>query len=195
MTCRLWKNRQFRPDAWRYIEEGEDIPPSGRVILPLDWWRSQRAVCDAAATMTGVRLSAADGLSLEQEEVDRLALVALEFPIWTDGRAYSAAAVLRERHGFRGTLRACGDILADQIQFMERCGFDEFEIEDCTAVRALETARLPRQRRFYQSGAGDEPAGQFTWRRVPALAKGAANRQGGDGDANSHSPILTAHWG
>ena len=61
--------------------------------------------------------------------LDRLALVALVFPTFRDGRAYSQARLLRERHGFRGELRATGQVLRDQFMFLVRAGFDAFEVK------------------------------------------------------------------
>ena len=59
-----------------------------------------------------------------------VALVAVEFPKYVDGRGYSTARILRERYGFDGELRAVGNVLRDQLQYMERCGFDAFELEE-----------------------------------------------------------------
>ena len=73
--------------------------------------------------------------------LDRLALVALEFPSFKDGRAYSQARVLREQYGFHGELRATGNVLRDQLPFMVRCGFDSFESEQKGFADALATAR------------------------------------------------------
>ena len=60
-------------------------------------------------------------------DLPRLELVALEFPKFSDGRALSQARLLRERYGYRGEIRAMGDVLRDQLFFMTRCGFDAFE--------------------------------------------------------------------
>jgi uncharacterized protein (DUF934 family) len=99
--------------------------------------------------------------------IDRLALIALVFPKFKDGRAYSQARLLRERHGFRGELRAAGDVLRDQFQFLLRAGFDAFEVKKPAdaAVFAQAAARfsvfyqpstdgrLPALRRRLQGGA------------------------------------------
>ena len=63
-------------------------------------------------------------------DLDRLALIALDFPVFRDGRAYSHARLLRERFGFDGEIRATGNVLRDQFLFMHRCGFDAFVIAD-----------------------------------------------------------------
>src|SRR6516225_6529999 len=90
--------------------------------------------------------------------VDRLALIALVFPKFKDGRAYSQARLLRERHGFRGELRATGDVLRDQFQFLLRAGFDAFEVKK-PADAAVFAAAAARFSVFYQPSAdGGIPA-------------------------------------
>jgi uncharacterized protein (DUF934 family) len=89
--------------------------------------------------------------------LDRLALIALVFPKFRDGRAYSQARLLRERHGFRGELRATGDVLRDQFQFLVRAGFDAFEVKKPTDARAFATAAA-RYSVFYQPSADGRPS-------------------------------------
>ncbi len=81
--------------------------------------------------------------------LDQLALVALDFPSFRDGRAYSQARLLRERHGYRGELRAIGDVLSDQLAFMIRAGFDSFELRKDKDVAHFHEA-IGRYRDFYQ---------------------------------------------
>jgi uncharacterized protein (DUF934 family) len=93
--------------------------------------------------------------------IDQLALIALVFPKFRDGRAYSQARLLRERYGFRGELRATGDVLRDQFQFLLRAGFDAFEVKKPAdaAVFARAAARFSV---FYQPSADG---------RLPALRR------------------------
>lgn len=85
----------------------------------------------------GVRLPNTTDVADLAEDLPLLAVVALEFPKFADGRAYSQARLLRERHGYRGEIRAVGDVLRDQLLFMARCGFDAFELRP---DRSLEDA-------------------------------------------------------
>ena len=104
--------------------------------------------------------------------LDKLALVALVFPTFKDGRAYSQARLLRERYGFRGELRATGDVLRDQFLFLVRAGFDAFEVKKDADAAAF-AASLARYSVFYQ------PAADGRVVRVPAAARGPARRSSG----------------
>jgi uncharacterized protein (DUF934 family) len=84
--------------------------------------------------------------------LDRLAVVALVFPSFRDGRAYSQARLLRERYDFRGELRATGDVLRDQFQFLMRAGFDSFEVKKPADALVFAKAAA-RYSVFYQQSA------------------------------------------
>ncbi len=101
------------------------------------------ATFEAFGGALGVRIE--PGQRVEQIEpwLQRLALVALSFPSFADGRAFSTARILRERYGFAGEIRAVGDVQIDRYQFMRQCGFDAFEIRP---ERATRTGRGPRSR-------------------------------------------------
>jgi uncharacterized protein (DUF934 family) len=101
------------------------------------------------------------------DDLHRLDAVVLEFPAFKDGRAYSQARLLRQRHGYTGEIRATGEVLQDQAIFLVRCGFDAFDVDDHTAERWQ--AALRRISVVYQPAADDStPA---PWRRP---ARGAA---------------------
>jgi uncharacterized protein (DUF934 family) len=106
---------------------------------------------DGQTNATAVRLEAGDDARALLPHVDRLALVEVSFPSFRDGRGYSAARILREA-GYRGELRAAGDVLVDQIAFMRRCGFDSFAPEAPVDPGALDRA-LTRHADHYQPAA------------------------------------------
>ena len=83
------------------------------------------ACCDQT-NATAVRIEPGDDARVLLPFLDRIALVEVNFPTFTDGRGYSAARILREA-GYTGELRAVGDVLVDQVAYMRRCGFDAFE--------------------------------------------------------------------
>jgi uncharacterized protein (DUF934 family) len=99
--------------------------------------------------------------------LDRLAVVALVFPSFKDGRAYSQARLLRERFGFRGELRATGQVLRDQFVFLVRAGFDALEVAKAEDAEVFASV-LSRYSVFYQpTGAGRAPASRLRAAKLP----------------------------
>jgi phosphoadenosine phosphosulfate reductase len=165
----LFRNGEFIDDAWRLVSDGEDVPPSGHVIVPLDWWLAQRGAFEGSRVPMGVLVEPGVKVETYADDIPRFTLIALSFPKFQDGRNFSTAQILRGRYGFAGELRAVGDVLLDQLQLMQRCGFDSFEISDAATIAALREGRGPRLSRFYQpSLAREAPAGTRPWLRQPA---------------------------
>ena len=162
----LYKNGSFAQDTWATIREGEEISPAGHVIAPLAWWQAERQAFAGSHVPIGVRIEPGAAIEEFVEDLPRFALIALAIPKFQDGRAYSMARLLRERHGFKGELRAVGEVLIDQIQPLLRCGFDSFEITDPVTQAALEEGRIPGVTHFYQPGVNEAPqAGARPWLR------------------------------
>lgn len=120
----LIRNRSITNDSWLRLEAGAPVPADGDVIVPLADWLSQREALSKRAGRTGVWLEPADDPAALAADAARLPLIAVHFPKFADGRGYSTGRLLRERHGFRGELRAFGDIGRDTLLGLERCGFD-----------------------------------------------------------------------
>ncbi|HUM90003.1 MAG TPA: DUF934 domain-containing protein [Candidatus Competibacter sp.] len=130
------KQRRIVEDHWQHLADDGDVP-TGPVIVSLARWRRDRKMLLERGKPVGVRLPNTADVADLTEDLPLLAVVALEFPKFADGRAYSQARLLRERHGYRGEIRAVGDVLRDQLLFMARCGFDAFELRP---DRSLEDA-------------------------------------------------------
>ena len=113
----------------------------------------------AEGRRVGVVLSPAEPVEGLAYDLPRIALVALDFPKFRDGRAFSVAALLRERYGYAGELRAVGDVLRDLAKDMVRCGFDSFEPADGSTPEQWAASAF-RFRHVYQSAAD---------RRTPAF--------------------------
>ncbi len=94
--------------------------PDHEAMVPLAEWNGQ----------AGVRLGPADDPAAIADHLDRLSVIAVEFPQFTDGRGYSTARLLRERYGFKGEIRAVGEVLRDNLFYLSRCGFDSFVLSD-----------------------------------------------------------------
>lgn len=168
-STRLWSRDGFITD--RFVHAG-DLEAAGNhegVILPLQTFLAIEP--QALATAGGIGVSVNPGEAIEPlvPYLDRLAVVALAFPAFNDGRSSSKAAILRGRHRFAGELRAFGDILIDQVPFLLRCGFDTLEVSHAVTLKRLADGISFDTRLYYQPGAGSTPAtGGFAWRRVPA---------------------------
>jgi uncharacterized protein (DUF934 family) len=120
-----------RVDHWiSYTGDAHSVPAGSCVILPLTEFREFSGTWKAHAKAIGVRLSPTDDPALLVNDLNKLSLIAIEFPAFTDGRGYSSARLLRERYGWKGELRAVGDVLRDQIFLLSRSGFDTFALRD-----------------------------------------------------------------
>lgn len=124
----LVKNGAVVDDPWCRIGDDALLPLSGPVIVSAERLRDAQAELAQRNSPLGLWLSSDDALDKIGGALEVVDLVVLEFPAFTDGRPYSTARLLRERYQFAGELRAVGQILRDQAQFMLRCGFDSFEL-------------------------------------------------------------------
>jgi len=164
----IFKGDDFVPDDWRDLAQAEELPPGGKVILTLPQWQAIRAQAQSDNSL-GLLLQPGQELLAIVPDLSRFVLIAVAFPKFTDGRGYSLAHQLRGTYGFRGELRASGETLFDQLQFLARCGFDSFDIKDAATIRLLEAGRRPRLGIFYQPGLGSEiPERTRPWARRAA---------------------------
>ena len=126
----LIKDDAIVDDRWTLLREAAsqaDVPVGLAAIVPLSLWRTERdALC--ARGEIGVWLKPDDDPELLAADVGTLPLIAVDFPQFTDGRGYSTARLLREKHGFAGELRAIGDVLRDQLYYLRQCGFNAFAV-------------------------------------------------------------------
>lgn len=144
-------------DPWISLDDAVEAIPDGPVIVSLDRWRRDRAVLVARNSPVGVRLKSSQRTGEIAPDLDRVALVALEFPKFRDGRAFSTARELRERYGYTGEIRAVGHTLPDQYQFLIRTGFSTVTVPDGANLATWQHA-LTEIGVAYQAGvAGDTP--------------------------------------
>jgi uncharacterized protein (DUF934 family) len=153
---RLVRNGEIAEDPYLRPPDDDPLPDEGAVLVSAD-----RLLADADAITkhkgaAGVLWPNDRAVPELAPHLDRLALIALSFPSFRDGRAYSQARILRERYGFRGELRATGQILRDQFLFLLRSGFDAFEVTKDTDVAAFADS-VRRYSVFYQPGADGSP--------------------------------------
>jgi uncharacterized protein (DUF934 family) len=131
----LIKIRNVVRDSWQLLEPGADgalpaIPPEGDVIVPLALWQRERASLLARGGRLGVRLDSSEGPEALAGDLGHFDVIAVNFPKFTDGRGYSTARLLRDRYGYRGEIRAVGDVQRDQLLYLSRCGFDAFALKE-----------------------------------------------------------------
>jgi uncharacterized protein (DUF934 family) len=157
----LVENGQIVQDRYMHVGDDAPIPDRVPVIVP-----AQRFLANIDAL---IRRDGSLGVLWPNDRriaelapwLGHLALIALQFPKFRDGRAYSQARLLRETYGFGGSLRATGDVLRDQFHFLIRAGFDSFEVKKPADARAFAEA-AGRYSVVYQPSADG---------RIPALRR------------------------
>ena len=117
-------------NPWIAVDDEAETVPEGPVVISLERWTRDHASLAARNTPLGIRLKSDQLAARIAADLGRFALVALEFPIFRDGRAFSTARELRERYGFTGDIRALGHVLPDQYQFLVRTGFSSVEVAE-----------------------------------------------------------------
>ena len=161
----IWKAAAFHRDAWLSATDGAPLP-DGPVILFKKRWLAERQQLANRNAPLALFVEAGETIDDIAPDLPRFALIALSFPKFRDGRAFSTARLLREKHGYRGELRAVGNVLSDQIPFMRRVGFDAFEVTHGPTRRALAEGRIPEVTLHYQPATSTEPpAGTRPWLR------------------------------
>ena len=144
-------------DAYTSVCDEAELP-RGDVIISLARFSNDGDRLLGEGRALGVRLESNEEAGALAYDLPRIHVVALVFPGYRDGRAYTSARLLRERYGFKGEVRAVGDVLREQAQFMLRCGFDAFEPADGSTPEDWEHA-AHRFRHVYQRAAdGRTPA-------------------------------------
>ncbi len=132
----LIRNGQNVVNDWQLIsiddglDKVEGTDTMSNVIVPLAMWLTEKETLTRSGKIIGIWLDSEDDPYSVASDIATLPLIALKFPSFRDGRAYSSAAILRSRLHFTGELRAIGDVLRDQLYYMQKCGFDSFELSD-----------------------------------------------------------------
>ena len=132
----LIKNAKIATDTWKLLDWAADgslptLPATGDIIVPLALWQALAGELLARGTgRLGLWLDSAEDPAMVADSLEAFSLIAVNFPQFTDGRGYSTARLLRERYGWKGELRAIGDIQRDQLFYLLRCGFDAFQLND-----------------------------------------------------------------
>jgi uncharacterized protein (DUF934 family) len=148
---KLIKGDDFAADL--YAKTGDDAAlPDGAVLVSLARFKNERETLLARNAPIGVQLKAEENPETLGDDLPRLSLIALEFPKFRDGRAFSWARMLRTRLGFTGEIRAVGDFLYDQINYQHRVGFDAWSVPDDFTIAQFRQA-LSEMTNVYQPSA------------------------------------------
>jgi len=154
----LVRDNELVADEFVHVADGAELPAKGPVIVSLERWQAERAALAARGFPVGVRLRSDQSPELVVDDLAKLALVALEFPKFRDGRAYSYARILRERYRFQGEVRAVGEVLMEQLHFMLRTGFNALEIVGDDPLGQFRTALADFSVWYQPTGDGRETA-------------------------------------
>jgi uncharacterized protein (DUF934 family) len=139
-VTRLIRHGELVEDTFLDVSGTEALPPTGAVIVSLEQWQGNRAALLARKAPLGIKLRSDQMPEVIAGDIRHFDVIALEFPKFRDGRAYSYARLLRERYGYENELRAVGEVLLEQLHFMLRCGFDAFAISDPDPLAAYRAA-------------------------------------------------------
>lgn len=164
---RIIKGNQVIDENWHLLPADaslDGLTNCDDIIVPLALWVEHAHALKARDGGLGVWLESHEEIEEIAGDLDHFKVIALNFPVFSDGRHYSTARMLRDRYGYQGEIRAIGDVLRDQLFFMKRCGFDAFALrEDRDAEEALES--LQDFSETYQA-ATDQPLPLFRRRQA-----------------------------
>jgi uncharacterized protein (DUF934 family) len=135
---------------WQLVTVDEKPQPNAKyLILPLATWLAEKTEYQARNDIA-IWLESAEEPEQVADDLTHFAFVALNFPTFRDGRGYSSASILRRQLGYKGELRAIGDIRPDQFEQLIRCGFDKLCLADGSEVTASD---VPQFSYHYQAAA------------------------------------------
>ncbi len=165
----LFRDGSFHADTWSFAEEGAALPVSGDVAVGKTRFLAEVQTLRARNGGIGVVLTPGEDLDGIAGHLDRITLVVLRFTKYSDGRPYSVARLLRDRHGYTGELRATGDVLRDQVIYMRRAGFDALDVAHAGTREVLRTGSIVGVHHHYQPASNEAHEAHTPiapWRRL-----------------------------
>lgn len=169
MSTDVYRNGRFEPNDFPVLGSDEALPAGGGVLLPKARFAADRPAVLESNAPFGLVLEPNDRIDDIAADLGRFPVIAVRFPKFADGRAFSLARLLREKHGYAGEIRAIGDVLIDLVPFMGRVGITAFEVANEPTRAALTEGRQPIVPYFYQpaADAAEVPPGR-PWLRKAA---------------------------
>jgi uncharacterized protein (DUF934 family) len=157
----LLKDNRFVTDEWQTLADDAALPEGGKIVVPFARLATEWDGLAKFPGVLGVSLPNTEHVAVLAPYISQIALVVLAFPAFTDGRAYSLARGLR-LDGYRGELRAEGNLLPDQLQYMRQVGFDSFVVSDRFPLQAWQAASS-QMSLAYQRGLFRQAGEQDVW--------------------------------
>ncbi len=130
---KLIKDGELIPNRWTILREasGPEVLKAllgKNLIVPLKFWKSYQTEIGNFAGNVAIWLNSNESVADIASQLHSLPLIALNYPLFSDGRSYSNARALRQQYEYKGEVRAIGDVLRDQLFYMSRCGFNSFDL-------------------------------------------------------------------
>jgi uncharacterized protein (DUF934 family) len=136
----LIKDGKLVKDAFVDATSFEELPGEGGLLVSLEQWQKYGSGLVDRDHPLGIKLNSDEHPENIADDLGHFELIALDFPVFRDGRAYSYARILRDQYGFAGELRAVGDILLEQLHYMHRVGFNAFQLDSKQPLKEWQTA-------------------------------------------------------
>ena len=133
------KDNRLIDDSWTLLTEDLESLPSGDILLSYSQWQTFSDQLDSHDGSVGVIIEGNADIEDIIEPLLKLPLIAITFPKFADGRAFSSARLIRERYEYTGEIRAVGGFIRDQLYYLSRCGFNAFKFDD--SVDLTESAK------------------------------------------------------
>ena len=158
----LIKNGEVINNDWRILEKSSELDALNTstkksVIVPLNFWKLYRSEAEAYSGNIAIWLDSDELISDIKNQIGEFSVIALNFPVFSDGRSYTNARELRQSLNFEGEIRAIGDVLRDQIFYMSRCGFDSFLLRQDQDPRACIDALQDFQESYQSTSENQDP--------------------------------------
>lgn len=163
----IYKDGEFVEESWISVDAETGTAVHGDALVPQTLFLAEAAAWLDRDGRTAVLVEAGDDVELLVPYLEALALVAVDFPSFADGRGFSAARILREQIAYKGDIRAVGKYILDQVPLARRCGVSSFDISKPEVLKALKAGEWPEVTKYLQPvGTVDEiPAGTRPWAR------------------------------
>jgi len=174
----LISNGQIVEDTWIVLDDGAELPAEGDVIVSYERLEKDAGQLAARKGRNGVAIENSVDPGELEAHLAHLDVIALNFPAFTDGRAYSQARRLRTEFNFEGELRATGDVLADQAGFLTQVGFDTFEVKNGLSLDIWNKAARSMSL-AYQRGYDGNQETRDAARALPARGERSGYANGG----------------